>query len=259
MKNSSSNNLPSPNENTSQNTFNQIMKIFILPEIECRQEKGLIPTPFELHSAQIVFFPDERKRIIRLNEEVEAYVTVSFKPGIEKKKGETIFSNEIERIEEIELTEKDDPDCAHVLLIEIKNNWYLLFDFRYNKQLAQKYMIRATEFIENAKFDLTKKYWGAFVDNLFSASELLATSILLIMPNPKMRKKTNHHMIKNGFNRYIQNGNLNTKYSDIFNKLSELRHKGRYVSGKFILSEVEANQYLSKMMELKEEISVRFK
>lgn len=240
-------------------TFKDLINRFILPEIEKRQKNGSLPVLFVLRSAQIVFFPDSTQKIIRLNEEVRAIAQVKVKQATVKKKGEPVFVNEIEDIKRVALTPEDNPDCAHILMSNLGDKWVLSFDFRYNKGLAKKYVNRANEFIDSSEFNLNKKNWGAFVDNLFSASELLATAILLLFPDPKMRGKTNHHMIKTGFNQYAHRGNLKHEYCDVFNDLSDLRTKGRYVGKKFSISEGDAKGYLSQIIQLKGEIDARIK
>jgi len=241
------------------NTFKDLMNKFISPEIENRQKNGSLSTPFVLRTAQIVFFPDSTQKIIRLNEEVKAHAQIMLKPGIGKKKGEPIFVNEVADICDVVLTPEDNPDCAHVLMSHFGDKWFLSFDFRYNKGLARKYLNRANEFFDSSEFSLNKKNWGAFVDTLFSASELLATSILLLSPDPKMRGKTNHHLVKTGLNQYTHCGNLNHNYSDVFNILSELRSKGRYVGKNFLLSEDNAKKYLSQIKQLRDEVESRIK
>jgi len=166
------------NDDFSKNTFQHLMNFFILPEINKRQAKGELPIPVELIKVQIVFYPDERRHQIRINDEVSAIAELKLKKGVGKKKGEPIIQHETEGIGEIQLTQKDDPNCAHVLLLNIGEKWLLSYDFRYNKALSKEFIKRSNEFIECAEFSYQKKYWGSFVDNLFSASELLATSIL---------------------------------------------------------------------------------
>ena len=93
-------------------TLQNIMELFINPEVKRRQDEGLLPKPLKLFSAQVVLFPDERRHIVRINEEVRAIVKVKYKEGISKAKGDSVYENEIEAIEHAELAPDDDPDCA---------------------------------------------------------------------------------------------------------------------------------------------------
>lgn len=225
-------------ESFQNNLFHQILNLYILPEIKIRQENGELSIPFRIDAAQIVFFPDNRKRIIRLNQEVKAVAEVVYKNGINKKKGEPVSKNELADIKRITLTNEDDPDCAHVFLMNIGEKWIIYFDFRYNKNLASNHIKRASEFIESAEFNFQNKHMGPFIDNLFSASELLAKSILLLAPDPKFRKKSSHYIIKDKFNRFVNLGNLELEYANILNKLVNLRPKGRYLQGTIEISDV---------------------
>jgi uncharacterized protein (UPF0332 family) len=250
--NNSTNNIEMTNR-----MFRQIMDLCILPEITKRQSNGEIPTPFEIKKALVVICPDGSENQVRLNDEVNAILKVKPKEGLIKKKEEPIFDHEIEEIISSELTDADDPNCGHVLLINRGQSWILSFDFRYNKNLSKKHIERATEFIECAEFSFQKQYWGSFIDNLFSASELLAKSFLLVFPDPKLQKKSSHHIIKSGFNKFVNTGNLTTEYSDAINKLTNLRGKGRYLSGKITISAEEARQLLDCLKSMRDEAKRR--
>ena len=67
--------------------WEQILSVYVRPEIERRQSKGA-PKPFVLLAGQVVFYPDDRGNQIRLNDEVAATCKISLKPGAQKEKGE---------------------------------------------------------------------------------------------------------------------------------------------------------------------------
>lgn len=237
--------------------FYKLLNLYVLPEIKNRQETGELSDPFRLDAAQIIFFPDNKKRIIRLNQEVKAIADVVYKNGISKKKGENVSNNELEEIKKITLTNEDDPDCAHVFLIHIEKKWVIYFDLRYNKKLASDHIKRASEFIKSAEYNYQNEHMGPFIDNLFSASELLAKSILLLALDPKLRKKSSHYVIKDKFNRFVSLGNLESEYSNILNTLERLRPKGRYLQGTIEISDIEAENYLESVKKLKIEAEKR--
>ena len=244
---------PVINKEFATRAFQQTMDLFVLPEINKRQEKGEIPKPFEIIKALIIFYPDGKPNQVRLNDEVHAIAELKLKPGISKKKGEPILNTEVEGIAASQLAEDDDPDCGHILLLNLGELWLLSFDFRYNKDLSQKHIDRANEFIECAEFSFQKEHWGSFIDNLFSASELLAKSFLLMFPDPKFRQKTSHHIIKNGFNKFVNTGNLTPKYTETINKLTDLRGKGRYLNGKILLTSAEAKELLDCLKSMRDD------
>lgn len=234
--------------------FQQLMDLFVTPEVMRRQETGELDKPLDLRAAQIIFFPDGRKPQVRINTEVRAIGKVKFKPGISKKPGEPIFEHELEGLEEINLTEEDDPNCGHATLIRIAGEWIIAFDFRYNKALSRKHIETARQYYESAEFSLKRRYWSPFIDNLFSAAELLAKSILLSMPGLKL---ATHKAIQMRYNRFADLGNVELVYRETFNKLSGQRDSARYLKGDVSISEEEARRLLDIVKNMIEDASHR--
>ena len=170
---------------------------------------------------------------------------MKFKPGISRKPGEPIFEHEIDGWQEVNLTKEDDPDCGHATLIRIADSWMIAFDFRYNKALSKKHIETAKQFYEAAEFSFDHGNWSPFIDNLFSATELIAKCVLLSMPDPKFRKKSSHKAIQIRFNRFASLGNVEAVYRETFNKLSGLRDPARYIKGVMSISEEEAKRLLN--------------
>jgi len=237
--------------------FDQFMDLYITPEIQKRQETGELEKPLNLRAAQIIFFPDGRKPQVRINSEIKAFAKVKLKSGIPKKAGEPIFEHEVEGLKEIHLTEGDDPDCGHATLVRIGNSWIIAFDFRYNKAFSAKHLETAKQFCETAEFSFNQKNWAPFVDNLFSAVELIAKSILLSMPDPKFRKKGTHKGIQIRYNRFADMGNVEVTHRDTLNKLSGLRDRARYLKGDTSISEDEARSLLDTVKNMMEYASSR--
>jgi uncharacterized protein (UPF0332 family) len=233
--------------------FQQFMDLFITPEVQRRQEAGELPKPLDLRAAQIIFYPDGRKPHVRINAEVKAIGKMKLKPGISKKVGEPIYDYELEGLEEIHLLEEDAPDCGHATLMRIGNSWTLVFDFHYNKILSKKHIQTAQQFLEAAEFSLQAKNWAPLVDNLFSASELVAKATLLSIPDPEFRKKASHKSIHIKYNRFADLGNVKVDYKTTFNKLSGLRDRARYLKGDFSISEEEARGFLDTIKNMLED------
>jgi uncharacterized protein (UPF0332 family) len=217
----------------------QLFDLFIIPEIENRKANGKLADAFILLGAQIIFYADGKKNEVRINSEVQAIADVKLKNGISKQKDENIRYDEIEDIKGIRLTDEDDPDCGHVTLVRMGNTWNIAFDFRYNKSLAKKHIDTADQFYEAAEFSLSKKNLASCLDNLFSAAELASKAVLLLMPDPKFRKKATHGMIQQRYNEYAKLGNVEPDYRDSFNKLSSLRARARYLQGEIPITEEE--------------------
>jgi len=225
--------------------FEQFMDLFVTPEVKRRQKNGELDTPLDLRAAQIIFFSDGRKPQVRINSEVRALGKIKLKPGISKKDGDPIFEHELESLGEIKLTEENDPDCGHATLIRIGGRWTIVFDFRYNKALSKKHIETAEQFYDAAEFSFNQNNWPPFVDNLFSAAELLVKSTLLSMSDHKFQKKATHRAIQIGYNKFADLGNVKAVYREIFNKLSGLRDRARYLKGDISISENEARRLLN--------------
>ncbi len=222
------------------NLLTQLMTIYISPELRKRQH----PQNFNLRAAQIIFYDDSRPCQVRINDEINGIAKVKLKSGVSKKKNEPIFENEVEGLSEINLTEYDDPNCAHVTLVRIRNTWTIAFDFRYNKGLAQKHIKTAKQFYETAEFSYQKENWAPLIDNLFSAAELAAKSMLLLMPGTGFTKKSRHRSIQFRFNKFADLGNVPEEFRVTLNKLSELRNKARYLKGALNMDRIHLESFL---------------
>jgi hypothetical protein len=234
-----------------QKALEQFMDIFITPEVVRRQEIGELPKPLNLTAAQIIFFPDGARPEIRINSEVQAIGKIKLKSGINKEPGEPIFENELEGVEEITLTDSDDPDCGHATMLKINDRWLLAFDFIYNKARAKRHIAAAEEFITAAEFSKSKNHWIAFVDNLFSAAELLAKATLLAhLPDPKFMEKSSHKAIHSRYNRFANLGNIEPDYAKAFNKLSGIRYRARYLEGEYSFDDNDAQSYLDTIKDM---------
>ena len=80
----------------SRRVIQNIMDIFISSEVKRRQDAGNLPKPLDLRAAQVIMFPDERKPLVRINEEVEAIAKIKYKSGISKKKGDVVYESDME-------------------------------------------------------------------------------------------------------------------------------------------------------------------
>ena len=237
-------------EKWSQTLFQQFLDLFILPEIGRRKEAGKLEDSFNLRGAQVIFFADGKKPEIRINSEIRAIASVKLKKGISKNKNDPIRDTEIEGLDKIKLTEEEDPDCGHATLIKIENSWIIAFDFRYNKGLAQKHITTAKQFYDSAEFASNRKNWSSCLDNLFSAAELASKAVLLLIPDPKFRKKATHSGIQQRYNKFADLGNVEPKYREAFNKLSGLRARARYLQGDIQLSEEEIHVLLENVKKM---------
>ena len=171
------------NEEIKQKVFQQVMDIFVSPEIERRRKERRIKDGTIISKIQIVFSLKNGRNEVRLNEEVKAVARVKASKSINK--GDIVYENDLDNIQSIELTDEDS-NCAHITLLLFKNNWIISFDFRYNKDISREHIEASKEFYESAKNNLEYERLRPFFENAFSSAELSAKSILLSLPDKKI-------------------------------------------------------------------------
>ena len=114
---------------------------------------------------------------------------------------------------------------------------------------------KINEFIQTSKFALENKHYSAFVDNLFSASELIVDIILLFFLHAK---KIKSHSSKIAQYKRIQK-NDEEPFITVHNKLFGLRPDARYAKGVLQIDYQHAEKMLSvveeKYGEIKEPVS----
>jgi uncharacterized protein (UPF0332 family) len=221
-----------------QRTFEHLMDVFVKPAVTKRQLAGELPNPLELRAIQIIFYPDGRSPLVRVNGEVKALAHVT---GTTLKVGRPVHEREIGSITKIELAE-DERDFGHVTIIRVVDVWSMHFDFTYNKAKSKAHVDRAREFHAAATDALTANRLGVFVDNLFSASELAAKALLLTTAPSKPMKT--HRTVQADFNLHAKLALVEADQKDAFNSLERLRQRGRYLEGSLSLEKEEATRLL---------------
>lgn len=236
-------------------TLNHVMEIFVLPEVNRRQQRGMLPKPAPLWQAQVVFYPDDRPNEIRLNGEVraraKAILSEPVKPG--SPVGTAVTIEQVERWEDIELHPEDDANCGHITLLRCRAGWVLAFDAIYNKERAADHVGAAEEFLESARLAQSQELVRPMVDNLFSACELAMKAILLTMPDPGFLKKATHKAIHRRASKYYRRGSVPSHLYQTYNRLRDLRGRARYLKGEFL---DEASMFDGEIENVRELISL---
>ena len=214
-------------ETIKQRVFQQVMDIFIIPEIERRRKDGRIKEGVVISKMQIVSSLDTGKNEVRLNEEVKAIAIAKANKPIQK--NEIVYEMDIDSIEKIELTDED-LNCGHITLLLFKNNWTISFDFRYNKERVKAHIEASKEFYESAINSLDKDRLRPFYENAFASAELSAKSFLLTMPDKKILEGKNHKDRITKFENHAKLGNVKMEFSTTLSSLSGLRDSARYLS-----------------------------
>lgn len=223
--------------------FENLVSIFVTPEVMKRQEVGLLPKPLDLRAAQVLIYPDGRPVVVRINEEVQVMAEMRTKTGVSHKAGDPVYEHELEWIGNFRLIEDDDPNCGFIVLVKLHNQWLGSFSFIYNTAAAQQHLNVARQFFETAKFAADNKFWGVFVDTLFSASELAVKAFMMTV-HPELRGAKKHTRLHSVFNRFANMGNVDPDFQKAFNKLCNLRPNGRYLEANVDFTDDEAAEVL---------------
>lgn len=211
--------------------FRQFLQVYVWPEVEKRQGTGELSGPFRLWAAQALFYPDGRRNVVRLNQEVQLLIKASVAPGHAVEAGQLVRLDDIADIEQVQLADDDDPDAGHITALALPSGRLFTFDARYNKALSRQHLKAASEFLTAAQLARNAGHWHSCVDCLFSAAELAARAALLSIPDKQFRQQSKHHELKKRFRQWTQMGNATPEQYEAFNNLSAWRRAARYLSG----------------------------
>jgi len=210
---------------------------WITPEIERRTNQGLIQQGFQPFAAQIVFWPDGKNLEVRFNEEVRCILGSQFIDG-----GNPDFSRAIAKhVAEIR-SPPDEADAAHLTLFRIEDTWVFAFDFTYNSARIAHTYNRAREFLDTAWEAADARRYAVFIDTLFSAVELMAKSLFLGLPNPKIIKQKTHRTIASDLHMRRRNNVIGGDFAKLLNDLKNLREPARYDLGNFEIEVSKVNE-----------------
>jgi HEPN domain-containing protein len=224
----------------------QAYEFWIGPEIERRRAARELPEDFALVGAQVIFGSGEGLPVVRLNGEVKAVAEVTAARAIEP--GE-VTEDDIAGYNNILLTE-DDPNEGHITIVAHKGGWAIAFDFRRNAGHIAEHTQAAREFLDAAAWARREGHSRAFIDNLFSATELMAKGLLIWMPDETLRTAKSHPPIKNRFNQERKMGNVDPRFADLLNQLGKLRGSARYLDDNLTISETQMDAMLATAEEM---------
>jgi uncharacterized protein (UPF0332 family) len=222
------------------NFFKHIAELYIDPEIKRRRDENRLPGDLVLTAIQVVMNHDAPNEV-RLNDEVSATVIGNFSRPVTD--GDEVSIDDLESIVDIQLTDRD-PNAGHVTLLVHRGKWVGRFDFRYNAARSRGHVSAAREFLDAAATSLHKEHWRPFVDNLHSATELLAKGILLLHDQLMLTGRS-HGIVHSRFNQWGHLGNIDPRHTALLNKLATLRGPARYLKTDFQLAADEANEMIA--------------
>jgi len=222
------------------NFIKHMAQLYIDPEIEKRRSENRLPKNFVINAVQVIINFDGPNEV-RFNDEVTANIIGNFTKPVND--GEQATVDDLEEIVDVHLTDRD-PNAGHVTLFVHKGKWVGRFDFRYNAFRSRGHLSAAREFLDAAVASLQKGHWRSFIDNLHSATELMAKSVLLLHDELILTGKT-HGIVHSRFNQWGHLGNVDARYTTLLNKLSSLRGPARYLKGDLHMAADEANNMVA--------------
>jgi|GEM_PF-1567557 len=247
-----------------QATFDNFWKNFVLPDIDRRLQLGELERPIDIKAFQIIFYCDGRAPSVRINTEVKAYLEIPKEDIKGKKNNDRVYQSEIRNIRGIRLHKKDD-DFGHATYIKIDEQKYFgCFSFQYNRGTIGRYKNKANEFLLTAEYAYTNKFWSSFIDNLYSAAEIIAKAIIvglstwknydpaiqIIDKKQKIDKikdnNISHDFVKEMLNYFSKFKIIEKEQKDLLNILSNIRADAKYKNSDYQLDVNIANDYLTK-------------
>ncbi|HKQ22209.1 MAG TPA: hypothetical protein VJS91_09230 [Nitrososphaeraceae archaeon] len=214
---------------TNNTTLHEFLDRYVYPEIFVRVKKGVLNPGFKLHSAQFTLFGNSKKNEILLNENVRSMAHVKYKGDSRHQEGQAIHGQEIDDVLGLYPNNQVDQDAANVILFKCNGKWHISVDLIFDRRKTRSRHHNAKKFLAVSKYCLNEKLWNPFFDNLFSAMELSIQSMLLLHHNPRFSVKQTHDQTKDLFISHAQNGNIETKFADLYSKLLDMRPRARYL------------------------------
>jgi uncharacterized protein (UPF0332 family) len=235
------------------NLLTESFRIWIDPEVDRRVAAGTLKVPFYLYAAQIIFDPGPPSRnIVRINNEVKAQFVAETDLPPDVELGVTFDNDRIKGIREVLLTDED-MDCGHITIIRYGQYWHVAMNARYKATEVTLLTDTASQFLACAEFALDKGMLNAVAENLFAAVELAAKCPFILMADDRIVGARKHSAVQSAYNQWGKYGNVPEDAVKALNRLSNLRHKARYLQGQSDLTVDEAKGMISTIAEMIED------
>ena len=121
-----------------QTVFENLWQMFVVPNVQARQERGELPNPIGLDAVHVILYPDGKTEI-RVNDEVHIDAEGIPKPDAHLENGKSNDYSQFERLYNFRPREDIDANCGYIILLQINGIWQGAFSFIYNKDYARRY------------------------------------------------------------------------------------------------------------------------
>jgi hypothetical protein len=125
-----------------------------------------------------------------------------------------------------------------------------------NATKSRAHLTAAREFLDAANASAAKGHVRPVLDNLFSATELMAKGVLLLHDETMLSSKK-HAKVSFRFHQWNRLGNTDPRFTALFNKLSNLRHAARYLEKELELKPEEVKDMLAVAEQMYEDSTQR--
>jgi hypothetical protein len=145
-------------------------------------------------------------------------------------RGDEVTLENVDRVTGYE-SRPEDAGVPHLTAFAHSGGWSLVFEFGGGHPSRTDFLERAREFLATAQGAAQAGRLGPFVDNAFSACELLAKAELLSsQPSVELVLDSGKHdAIARPYHAWAKLGNTDARFPRLLSRLLELRGPGRYL------------------------------
>lgn len=153
-----------------------------------------------------------------------------------------------------------DVGVPHVTAFQHRDGWSVAFEFgRGGHPNRSEFLPLGLDYLETAREALREGRFGPFLDNAFSACELLAKAELL-SNRPTVELVLNSHShaaVARPFNAWAKLGNTDARFAKLLGQLAELRPSARYLQRDLGVSQTRAAEILGLLDEMSEHVQAQ--
>lgn len=222
--------------------FEDAVDRYLQPELKTRVADGRLAAGTEIYRFQVL--RTEAGSEVRLNKEVGG--TIMVRPAGEMlSAGQEVTIDDIAGVVGYE-PRPEDADAPHLTAFAHGGGWSLAFKLGSGDPRRTDFLTRANEFAATAREAASSGRLGPFVDNAFSACELLAKAELLSSePTVElMLGKGSHPAVASAYHAWAKLGNTDQRFARLLKRLEELRGPGRYLDRELALERESIDEIL---------------
>lgn len=221
------------------NVFNQILELWVRPELERR---GLEPS--RPPSQALVILGGEQRLKVLLNDEFDWVAAVRATRPIAK--GEAINRSDFSSLEALRPAVVDQ-DAGWIGYCTVGTELFVAFDFRRNRRRAHALLARGREFQGAAQWALSQAALGPAIDSAFAAAELAVTAQLLVFNHRAPRR---HSARQAQWSGWTNLGNAPEGHARALAALGAARPAARYGEGPLPLSATQIGELIAQTGEM---------